>query len=167
MEEEKEVFVIDTDEKAEWALKKIKEAKVERDRLTSLALLEKERLDRQIEGFEEQYQRDTEWLTYSLEQYFNTVYHKCTATQEKYQPLSGSLIRKKQQPKYTRDDSVMMGWLKQNHMDDFVKTKESVDWENLKKITTISEGKVMLADTGEVIEGVEVEAVPDKFMVQL
>lgn len=159
-----EGFVIDSDMKAEWALRKIREAQDERDRLLSLADLERARIDAEVKSINDRFDRDTGWLKSQLEQYFDSVVHKVTKTQERYQLLSGCLVRKKATVKYVRDNDAMIQWLKDNQMNEFIKTTYSPDWENLKKHTSLSEGQVVL-DSGEIVEGVTAEIVPDEFTV--
>ena len=161
MEEE---FIIDSDVKAEWGLRKIREAQEERDRLLSLAELERARIEAEVKSINDRFEHETGWIKVRLSEYFETVEHKKTKTQEKYQLLSGSLVRKYGGVKYVRDNDALVKWLKNNKMNQFVKTVSSPDWENLKKHTTVAEGNVVL-DTGEVIEGVTVETQPDEFKV--
>lgn len=159
-----EGFVIDSDVKAEWALRKIREATEERNRLLSLADLEQARIDAEVKSINDRFDHDTGWLKTRLAEYFETVEHKQTKTQEKYQLLSGCLVRKKPSFKYVRDDDAMVGWLKDNKMNQFIKTSYKPDWENLKKHTEIVEGQVVM-DTGEIVDGVTVEPTPEEFSV--
>ena len=167
MDENNEAFVIDSDEKAEWALRKIREAKEERDRLLSLAELEQARISKEVEGINNRYDADTGWLTAQLKNYFYTVEHKSTKTQEKYQLLSGSLVLKRGGVKYTRDDTALARWLQANQRDDLLKVTVTPDWAELKKHTAIMDGVVIYEDTGEVIDGVTVENAPDTFTVNI
>ena len=162
-----EEFVIDNDEKAEWALRKIREATEERDRLLSLAQLERLRIDKEEEGIRSRFESDTGFLKVLLQNYFDTVQHKETKTQEKYQLLSGALVKKKGGVKYTRDDAAIIKWIQDNQRNEFLKVKLSPDWENLKKQTTVHDGVVIFSETGEVVEGVTVEQEPDEFVVKL
>ena len=100
MEEEK--WTIDSDEKAEWALKKIREETEERDRLMKLANAEQEKLTARIAEIDKAYEDGTSYLKYMLNQYFETVPHKSTKTTEKYALLSGTLVRKKGGIEYKR-----------------------------------------------------------------
>lgn len=127
MEEIKEKWAIDSDEKAEWALKKIREAEAERDRLLALTAHEQEWLDAKIAAINKDYEDDTSFLKYQLSQYFDTVPHKATKTTEKYALLSGTLVRKKGGIEYKRDDAAMLNWLSQNNLMQFIKTKQDVD----------------------------------------
>ena len=162
MEEEK--WTIDSDEKAEWALKKIREETEERDRLMKLANAEQEKLTARIAEIDKAYEDGTSYLKYMLNQYFETVPHKSTKTTEKYALLSGTLVRKKGGIEYKRDDAAMLTWLNENRLDQFIKTKLDVDWKELKTRTSITEdGMVVFDDTGEIIDGITAAAKPDTF----
>lgn len=162
MEEEK--WTIDNDEKAEWALKKIREETEEHDRLMKLAAAEQEKLTARIAEINKAYEDGTSWLKYQLSQYFETVPHKTTKTTEKYALLSGTLVRKKGGIEYKRDDGAVLTWLNENRLDQFIKTKLDVDWKELKTRTSITEdGMVVFDDTGEIIDGIKAEQKPDTF----
>ena len=169
LNENVEGFIIDSDEKAEWALKKIKEAQEEHDRLMSLAQMELVRLNKQMDEIETRLDRDTGWLKFKLKDYFETVEHKKTKTQEKYRLLSGELIRRRGGVKYVRDDTAMIAWLEENQHREFIKetVKRAPDWENMKKLTQVVEGKVVFADSGEVIDGITAENAEDEFIVKV
>ena len=55
-------FVIDSDEKAEWALKKIREAEDEHERLIALVEQERAALDEKKARFDAALERDTAFL---------------------------------------------------------------------------------------------------------
>lgn len=154
-----ETFVIDTDAKALWALQKIKEARADRD--TWVAWYQQK-----IKEITEQTDFDTMNLERMLGEFFLTVPHKKTKTQESYSLPGGKLILKTQNPEYKRDDKKVIEWLKQNNGSQFVKVKEELDWSGLKAATGTFEGNVVTED-GEVIPGIEVINRDAKFIVEV
>lgn len=154
-----ETFVIDTDAKALWALQKIKEARADRD--TWVAWYQQK-----IKEITEQTDFDTMNLERMLGEFFQTVPHKKTKTQESYSLPGGKLILKTQNPEYKRDDKKVIEWLKQNNGGQFVKVKEELDWSGLKAATGTFEGNVVTED-GEVIPGIEVINREAKFVVEV
>lgn len=60
----------------------------------------------------------------------------------------------------------LLGYVKE-HCPQFVRTKEFVDWDNLKKNLDFDGDNVILADTGEVIPDMKVQTLPDKFSVKV
>lgn len=163
--EESAEFTIDTDEAAEWALKKVLAAKKERDRLTALVDAERERLDRTQEGIDKRYESDTSYLLFKLSEYFKTVEHKETKTQESYQLLSGKLVFKKPTQKMEQNKDVLLEWCKQN-APEYVKTEQSVEWGQIKKNMKIVGDAVIYDATGEIVSGVAVSEVAGVFDVK-
>jgi phage host-nuclease inhibitor protein Gam len=94
------------------------------------------------------------------------VPHKVTKTQENYALPSGKLVFKKQQPEYTRDDAALVEWLKENGGEQYVITKESVDWSSLKATLNVV-GDTVADKNGQVIPCISVEERPDVFKVEL
>lgn len=157
--QEVESFVIDTDAKAEWALRKIKEARADRD--TWVAWYKEK-----IVEITAQTDADTANLERMLLDYFASVPHKKTKTQESYKLPGGKLVLKTQNPEYKRDDKTVIEWLKQNGQDNFVKVKEELDWAGLKEATEIFNGRIVTED-GEIVPGVEVLDREAKFVVEV
>ena len=156
---EEEQFVIDTDEKALWALKKIKEARDDRDMWVAW-------YKQKIEEITAATDENTANLETMLSAYFDTVPHKKTKTQESYTLPGGKLILKTQNPEYKRDDKTVIEWLKNNGQEQFVKTKEELDWAGLKAVTAAFEGQIVTED-GEIIPGIEVVEREPKFVVEV
>lgn len=156
---EAEGFVIDTDAKAEWALQKIKEARADRDKWVGW-------YKEKIAEITEQTDFDTMNLERMLAEYFATVPHKKTKTQETYKLPGGKLVLKTQNPEYKRDDKTVIAWVKANGLGQYVKTSEALDWAGLKDATAVFEGHVVTED-GEVIPGIEIVDREAKFTVEV
>lgn len=154
-----ESFVIDTDAKAEWAMRKIKEARSDRDMWVAW-------YKAKIAEITEQTDFDTMNLERMLADYFATVPHKKTKTQESYKLPGGKLVLKTQNPEYKRDDKTVIEWLKTNGLAEFVKVKEELDWSSLKDQTAVFEGHVVTGD-GEIIPGIDVVDREAKFSVEV
>ena len=154
---EPEGFVIDTDAKAQWALDKIRKARKDRD------MWVKWYTDK-IAEIKAQTDFDTMNLERMLAEYFATVPHKKTKTQESYPLKGGKLILKTQNPEYKRNDATVIDWLKKNNMTEFVKVKEELDWAGLKDKTAALDGNIVTED-GEIVPGIEVVEREPKFMV--
>lgn len=98
--------------------------------------------------------------------FFQTVEHKKTKMQESWSIPAGKLMLKKQAPEFKRDEKTVIDWLKQTpEGSQYVKTVESLDWDNLKKVSTVVGNAIVTAD-GEIIPGVEVIEREDKFVVE-
>lgn len=154
-----EGYVIDSDAKALWAVKKIAEARFDRDQWIKW-------YQQKIEDIKEQTDANTANLEAMLADYFATVPHKKTKTQESYSLPGAKLVMKTQNPEYKRDDKTVIEWLKANGKAQFVKTSESLDWAGLKAETDAFEGHIVTGD-GEIVPGIEVINREPKFVVEV
>lgn len=152
-------FIIDSDAKAEWALKKIAEARADRDRWIAW-------YQDKIAEIKAQTDYNTANLEAMLAQYFDTVPHKATKTQESYSLPAGKLILKKQNPEYVRDDKKAIEWLEQNGGDAYIKIEKKLDWATLKSDTSAVGGQIVTMD-GEIVPGIEVIDRDPKFVVEV
>ena len=160
-----DIFTIDSDEKAEWALKKVLAAKKEKERLTALVNAERESLDRAQENIDARYENETSYLLYKLGEFFKTVEHKETKTQESYQLLSGKLVFKKPTQKLEQQKEALLEWCKEN-APEYVKTEQSVEWGQIKKCMKIVGDSVIYDATGEIVQGVALAEVAGAFDVK-
>lgn len=156
--EEDDGFVVDDDEKAEWCMEKIREAKADIAKW-------KEHFKKQQDGILRENNNTIARMEARLEKYFWTQPHKKATQSESYPLPSGKLVFKKQDPEYEREDETLIDWLKKN-APQYVKTVESVDWDALKKTTSVI-GEDLVSEDGEPIPGVTVKRRPDVFKVQL
>ena len=156
-------FIIDNDAKADWALEQIKEKEEERDRLINIALQKIEDLNLQIEDIKTKCDSETWYLKGLLAEYFGTVPHKETKTQESYQLLSGKLIYKKPSVKINHDDEKLIEWLNDT---EYVETKKTLKWSEYKKHLVICDNEVIDGETGEIVEACTIEEVPASFDVK-
>ena len=152
-------FEIDTDQKAEWALSKIREARAERDRMISW-------YEAKIKEIKESTDFETMNLEARLADYFRTVPHRKTKTTEIYALPGGKLVMKKQNPEYKRDDKTVIAWLKDHDGARFIKVKEELDWAGLKESSAALGGK-LFDENGEEIPGVDVIEREEKFVVEV
>lgn len=150
-------FTIQNDQQAEWALKKIAEIRKDAESWNTFYAAQMEKVTKQAEA-------DEAYFTGLLEAYFDGVPHKAAKTQESYTLPSGKLVRKAQQPFFSRDDALLLPWAKANGL---FRVTESPDWVNIKKRVTINGTAAVDSETGEVIPGVLVEERPNVFTVSV
>lgn len=155
----KEQFVIDNDQKAEWALKKIREAREDQAKWKAFYKAQMAKVDDETDA-------NVAGLEAMLREYFETVPHKATKTQESYQLPTGKLVIKKQEPEYERNDTVVINWLKLTGNKQYIKIKEELDWQGLKKISSVV-GEEIATEDGEIIPGVKVIERPEIFKVEV
>lgn len=164
--EERPRFIVDNDHKADWAVETIMEHIAERDRLIAIVDAKAQELQERKRQIIESAQRKTQYLSDCLQDYFATVKPSTTTkTTTKYNLVHGSLVLRRQQPEYLRDEPAMIDWARQV-APAYIKTRESIDWAELKKQTAVDGETVVLAETGEVIPGVVARPRPDLFEVK-
>ena len=152
---------------ADWALKKIKTEQDEHDRVVALADQEIARLLELKAKADRRLQQNTAFLTSMLEQFFGTVEHKKTKTgTETYRLLHGQLVRKPAGFKPAPDHEKLVPWLRANGYEGLVKVKEEAAWGELKKKLTFTGTIATIEDTGELVEGINIEEVPPAFSVK-
>ena len=161
-----EPFRIDNDQKAEWALAKIREEQAEAQRIMNVCKSMILHYEEQMKKAEEGLEKKTAYLKGQLEQYFDSVEKRRTKTQEVYKLPSGTLRRKYPGPQFKRDDDALVKWLKERNMKDYIKVKETADWANLKKAIQVVGDKVV-DENGEVVEGITVVDRPPVFEVEV
>ena len=158
-------FVIDNDGKADWAIVTIMDEIAERDRILAIADERIRLLQEQKRELIERTQRKTQYLSDHLQAYFATVKPSSeTKTTTKYKLLSGSLVLKRQQPEYVRDEQAMVDWAEKS-ASKYVRIEKRINWAELKKATVRDGERLCYAETGEVIPGVVAKARPDQFEV--
>ena len=59
-------------------------------------------------------------------------------------------------PEFTKDDDALLEFLKANHLDDYVQVKETPLWGELKKVVKVV-GNVVIAEDGQIVDGVKVQ----------
>lgn len=168
MEDQPEAFTIDTDAKADWALKVIKQETEDTERMMKIADEHIDKLKAQKEDIQKGLDRRIGYLKGLLYRYFETVPHKETKTQEQYKLLDGSLVFKKPSQKMAPDREKLLAYVKANNLNDFVKVKEDVDWAAYKKECEIVDGKVVNVQTGDLLpeDVITVEEEPGEFVVK-
>lgn len=137
--EEKQEFVIDTDLKADWALKIINKERQEVERLSKVIDEEIEILKLKKQKIVNSLDSKTGFLQGKLFDYFRTVESKELKTCYKYKLPSGELVYNKETVKYERNDEKVIDWLTKNNKMEYIKVKPSVDWAELKKTDFVDE----------------------------
>lgn len=132
-EEQQKEFTIDTDVKADWACRIIKQEEAEKNRLQKVIDEEIEILQAKKEKLEAQFINNTGFLRGKLADYFEKVEKRELKTCYKYKLPNAELIFTKPSVKYERDNDKIINWLSENNKFEYIKTNPSVDWAELKK----------------------------------
>jgi hypothetical protein len=161
--DEQEDFLVDNDQKAEWALIKIKEIDSEYERLSNVCALQIDFYKSQQKQYEEKKSNDRCNLVSMLSQYFENVTSKETKTQATYKLPSGKLVKKLEKREFTHDPEKLLEVLANT---EFVEKKPSLKWGEFKKTLQIV-GDHAVDESGEIVEGVTVAVKPASFDVEV
>ena len=153
-------FIVDNDQKAEWAARKIREARQDTQKWT-------EYYERQLSAIRRANEDTEAYFAALLADYFETVPHKTTKTQESYSLPSCKLVLKAQQPEFNRDEAVLCDYLDKKGRDDLVKITRRADWAALKKTLKVMEDGTCVDADGEVVEGVQAFSRQPEFKVEM
>lgn len=153
-------FIVDNDQKAEWAARKIREARQDTQKWT-------EYYERQLSAIRRANEDTEAYFAALLADYFETVPHKATKTQESYSLPSCKLVLKAQQPEFNRDEAVLCDYLDKKGLDDLVKITRRADWAALKKMLKVMEDGTCVDADGEVVEGVQAFSRQPEFKVEM
>ncbi|SDX05234.1 host-nuclease inhibitor Gam family protein [Tepidimicrobium xylanilyticum] len=169
-ENEEETWKIKNDEEADWWIElhqeKLAEVRRLRIQLENKIAFYHEKLDKVIKEEEVIIERRDSKLL----EYFETLDKKDmkkTKTMLKYRLPSGELVKKFRAPEFKRDNDKLTLWLENNGMKEYIEVKKQAKWGELKKATEVINGTVVLKDTGEIVEGVEIVERPAEFKVEV
>lgn len=153
-------FVVDNDQKAEWAARKIREARQDTQKWT-------EYYERQLSAIRRANEETEAYFAALLADYFETVPHKSTKTQESYSLPTCKLVLKAQQPEFNRNENVLCDYLDKKGRDDLVRITRRADWATLKKTLKVMEDGTCVDADGEIVEGVQAFNRPPEFKIEM
>lgn len=153
-------FAITNDQTAEWAVRKIREAEEDTKRWT-------EYYDKQLSAIRRANEDTVTRLTAYLADYFESVPHRKTKTQESYQLPSCKLILKARQLEYTRDEEALCNYLERTGRTDMIRITRRADWAALKKSVTVLPDGSCADEDGDIIEGLQAVAREPEFVVDI
>ena len=142
-------YMIDNDQKADAAIRRIAEEKEECERFCAF-------YRQQIERVQASTAAKVERIEMQLLEYFATVPHRETRTQSKYNLPSGELIMQKAHVDYARNNERLLAWCKEN-APQYIKTTEAPAWDKI---------KAYIKETGDLPDGVEIVETPEQFKVR-
>ena len=165
----RERFEVDNDMKAEWVLSKIRRIRADQKKETDELQRQMQFYKDQMDMIDKQADEEAAFFEAMLIPYFaermEAGFTKSTKTQTTYKLPTGKMVLKKQNPKYERNDGELLPWLKENRPE-LVKVEESPNWAELKKSVKVVGENVVTKD-GEIVPGVKVTEVEDKFEVEV
>ena len=166
-EEDKNEFVIDSPEKADWSIEQVLDEQKRLELYEQAVNYKIEKLKDDLLKEKENSEHRTSWLRFKLGEYLKRedVPAKDTKTQLSLKLPSGTVKFVKAKMDYDKHDDELLEYCKENATD-FIKVKESVNWAELKKHLEIKDDMVLNKDTGEIVEGIDVVEVVPKIEVK-
>lgn len=170
--EKNERFVVKNDSEADWALEKIKELKEEQKEKEELAQERMEPLEKKMATIEKwrdlqvkQIQDNIGYFEWLLTEYAMQLKKEDEELKTHSLPF-GKLKFRKRRPKWNYEDDKLLEFLETTGMG-AIRVKKQVDKRALKKIVEIAGDKVVHAETGEVVEGVDIQERGEKFSIDV
>lgn len=163
---EDERFKVTDDEKANWALRKVKQFEDRKKENFALAEAEISKVEEWLEIVNADIQNSIEYFQSLLAEYaFNLK--KQDPKMKTVKLPNGNLSFRKQQPQWNLDDETVLQALKKSNRTDLIKVTEKPMLADIKKVFVVVEGKAVDPDTGEVVEGITIEERQEKFGVKV
>lgn len=162
--EVKESFKVTDIETVNWCFRKLNALKIKESEITSL-------MDSEVKRLTVWYNNEKEGIEQSKE-YFEGLIAEYLLEQKKIDPKVkistpfGKANTRKQQPKFTYNDGILIDSLKDLGLTNYIKTVEEVKKAELKKDITVM-GNMATTSNGEVIEGITIEEQADKVSISL
>ena len=152
-----EGFTIDDDAKAEWAVRKIRQAQQNIERRAAFVQAEIERLTAWKQMMDERDQATIDRMTGLLQPYFEAL--RPTLGRRKSYSLPSGVLQVRTAPvSYARDEEALLPYARQIGL---VRVKETPDWAEIKKRLQPAGhhpgAPVVDAETGEIVPGVTVQ----------
>ncbi len=155
-ENEHQKFKVADKASAEWCLRKIAAYKKEMQENQDIVNAEIQRLNEWLTQVNKHSQERIDYLTGLLQEYLTKVAEedpKCKSIKLPH----GTIRFKKQQPEWIYNDEKILKWLKQNKPE-LIQIIEKYNKNDIKRL---------VKETGEIIDGVEIQFKEDKFEVEV
>ena len=164
-EPEEERYHITSDGEADRWIERIQDARAEHDRFVAACAERIAEFEARIKAADDECVKEVAFALGVLREYFDTVPHKTTKTQESYSLPSGKLVFKRPAIAPRIDEQTLFDWVKGN-APDYVQTTQKTKWGELKKLLSIVGEVAMITETGGIVEGVNVTDEPAAFSVK-
>jgi phage host-nuclease inhibitor protein Gam len=160
-------FAITNDSQANFFLRRLDEIRNEKDKINNTCNTEIEKFCQRVNDFRARELKTLE----NTEDFFTTLLesyarHQLMDSNKKSLKLPfGTLSFKKSQPKYVYDDEIVMNFIKDNNLSEFIRTKEEINKKDLKSALNISEDGIITLN-GKAMEGITITPGEEKFNVK-
>lgn len=153
-EVEKKQFEIEDLSGVDWALRKIQKNNEKFREIKEYADQEKMKYDLLIKRQQEMTENNNQYLQYLIKNYLD----KKREEDPKYRITTAiGTVSTRKSTSWKYDDEKLLNFFKKNDMTKYIRVKEEVNKVDFKKEAIVTDsGAVVVAETGEVVDGVEV-----------
>lgn len=162
---------IETDQEAEELILQIREHEVERKRLKDVCQKQIDKYMDKMAEIDATFDEESKIPLIMLGEFSKAKANKITKTQKSYALPSGTLMWKKRNPEYKRNESSLIKWA-EIYVKKYVKvvSTKKLDWAGMKKDVVLDDDNKLLGiltEDGELVEpdGLEVIPVEDTFEI--
>lgn len=151
--EERERFIVDDDQKAAWAMRKLRGIKAHQAANQAIANEEIARINEWLENANSSLDKDANYFTSLLISY--AKYCRDHDDRKSVVLPHGKVTSRKGQDKWDVDAETFLKWAAENRAD-LVRTKIEPNLSEAKKVLEVVDHKVIDPKTGEVAQGISV-----------
>lgn len=151
--EERERFIVDDDQKAAWAMRKLRGIQAHKAANKAIADEEIGRINSWLEHMNSNLDKDEAYFTSLLISYAR--YCRDHEGRKSVVLPHGKVVSRSGQPKWFIEDEEFLKWAQENQPD-LIRTKVEPNLSEAKKVLEVVDGKVIDPKTGEVAMGVSV-----------
>ena len=165
-------FVVDDDSKASWCLRKIKKMKKKLNDNERLAEELISKIEKEIRDLEEWRDSENEKIKNNIDFLQNKLRGYADSLRDEDPDLKtyslpyGDLKFRKQRPTWKYDEDKLLEFLEESKPK-MIRIKKKPDKRNIKKEVEVVGNKVVLPDSGEVVEGITIVDRPENFKVDV
>ena len=162
-EEVSEQWRIKTIGEADWAMEKVRAARIEIAQTKEYYEEKKRRIDAFVKSQTESLEKEAAFFEWKLREYA-TEYVKGKKTKT-MKLAGGSCSFTKARPAFTKNEDELLMFVKENCAE-YLNVKESVNWNEFKKTLNYASDGKMVTEDGEVVPGVTYTIGDDTFTVK-
>lgn len=152
-EVEKKQFEIEDLSGVDWALRKIQKNTEALKEIKDYTDQEKRKYDLLYKRQQEMTENNNQYLQYLIKNYLD----KKREEDPKYKITTAiGTVSTRKSTSWKYDDEKLLEFFKKNDMTEFIRIKEEVNKVDFKKAVVVTDSVVVVPETGEVVDGVEV-----------
>lgn len=147
----------------EIRIAKIKEINNKYEELINTCKSMVKRYNEKIQNYENKKNKETEYVEMEIKAMIGKEEMRETKTMYKYNIPSGEISIKKEKEQIKKPDNSIMNEIPKDYLVE--KTTKQIDWTRFKKELRIENEKIIHISTGEIVDYLEIEKVPESKLI--